>query len=463
VSNRTKKKTVKKKKLRKDIPEPSKNGDDSHSTSTAQKKKSRFSKEQCEENGNRKSQGGCIEYVGRALQRLKDEYQEHMYFAPDEDNVIDLVLGVIAGNHFDSDPVWIHLISPPSGGKTELLRALHECDESYFLSDVSSKAFISGYKDDKHSRKKKSKEEDSEPTEEVEEDYSLLPKLDGKTVVMKDFSLIHSKPSEQRAELFGVLRDAYDGFSSRAIGNMHTKEFHSRFNLLTGMTPDIEKYWSLNTLGERFLMYRIQIKDRRAHALKSLDNSDSSKQFRETLQYKVKTFIDLVPKDVVPQLPSALKERTLDLADLLSTCRSFVARYRNDETIYPPDAELAPRVAKQLMRVGQSVALVRGRRTITGSEFKLMKRVALDSLPSNRLKMLQAAWEHRAKPEQVEVFEDTTGLSRTTARRVIEDYCELGVITRKRKVIERREKKIRVVVYQLTEEFRTHCKNVGGV
>src|ERR1700733_4232335 len=63
----------------------------------------------------RESKGGGI---SPELATLKALFKKHYYFS-DED-VIDLVLGIVAGNHIDSDPIWLHLISAPSGGKTEL-------------------------------------------------------------------------------------------------------------------------------------------------------------------------------------------------------------------------------------------------------------------------------------------------------------------------------------------------------
>jgi hypothetical protein len=87
-----------------------------------------------------------LEEIPHALASLKRLFLRHYYFS--DENVIDLVLGVVAGNHFDSDPIWLHLISPPSGGKTELLYSIFDCEQTYFLSDFTPAALISGYKDD---------------------------------------------------------------------------------------------------------------------------------------------------------------------------------------------------------------------------------------------------------------------------------------------------------------------------
>jgi len=395
---------------------------------------------------NRKFKGGII---GASLARLKDEYKRHYYFS--DDNVIDVVLAVVASNHFDSDPIWLHLISPPSGGKTELLNSIFECEQTYFLSDFTAAALISGYRNP-----------DDEGDDQ--EDYSLLPKLDGKVVVTKDFSLIHDKPAETRAQILSMLRDAYDGYASRGFGNSETKGYHARFNYLTGMTPDIEKSWSLNTLGERFLMYRIQIEDRREHARQSLRNANKVESIRKPLQQSVKQFIDSIPRNVVPMVDEEMEDRILDLADLLSTCRTYVHRERNDEMPFLPLPELASRVAKQLLRIGQGAALVRGKDHVTHAEFEeIMKRIALDSLPTNRRHLIKALWDHRDSSEPVETFEKATGLAKTTTRRGITDLRALGVVTEVKRREAGKSNKTTRSYYQLSDNIRQSCTNVGGV
>lgn len=410
------------------------------------------------------------EDIPAALATLKALYRHHYYFS--DDAVIDLVLGVVAGNHFDSDPIWMHLISPPSGGKTELLYSIFDCEDTYFLSDFTAAALISGYKDPPQDTPPAEKS-DSAPsadatTDDSDDDYSLLPHLDGKVVVTKDFSLIHDKPSETRAQILSILRDVYDGYASRALGNSVPKGFHARFNYLTGMTPDIEKSWSLNTLGERFLMYRISIDDRREHARRSLRNANKSQGIRTELQRAVKEFIGRVP-DFTPEFDAAMENRILDLADLLSTCRTYVHRERNDALVCLPRAELASRVAKQLLRVGQSVALVRGKPSITEHEFEIMKRIALDSLPTNRRQLLASLWQRRKRSEPLKVFQsDVCRLAPTTIRRELDNLFQLDVVSREKRRVSsfKSDKKTGETTkdtFQLTQTFIQYCQNVGGI
>jgi hypothetical protein len=406
----------------------------------------------------RKSQGVTIS----RLASLKSLFKQFYYFS--DDNVIDVILGVVAGNHFDSDPTWLHLISAPSGGKTELLYSIFSCEQTYFLSDFTATSLISGYKDSPDSLESKIAQAEGEG----QEDYSLLPKLNGKVVVTKDFSIIHDKPSEARAQILSILRDVYDGYASRALGNSKPKGFHSRFNYITGMTPDIEKSWSLNTLGERFLLYRISIYNRREHARRALlntrDDDRGCTTVRKKIQAAVKSFIDQLAK-TRPDVSNEMIEKILDLAEILSTCRTYVHRDRNDDMPCLPQAELAARVGKQLMRVGQSVALVRGRESVTQDEFTVMKRIALDSLPTNRRHLLHALWE--CKRNMLYSLEHFSGkvsrIAKGTVRRELENLAELGAVKRAKTRVPGNKNQTTKVLYRLTDEFVGYCEKVGGI
>jgi hypothetical protein len=445
-------------------------------------------------------------------------FKRHYYFS--DDDIIDVVLGVVAGNHFDNDPLWLYLISPPSGGKTELLMSLQMCPETYFLSDFTAASLISGYKDPegkKSSSKGETKNESEselsegaeqvamhfgdEPSDDVEpeeqkpatpgdDDYSLLPLLNGKVLITKDFSIIHDKPAETRSQVLAILRDVYDGYASRKVGNSHTKGYHSRFNYLAGMTPDIEKSWSLNTLGERFLMYRIKIDNRREHAKRALLNARAettgSLAIREELQRAVKEFMEGVER-TRPDVDDDMVERILDLSEILATCRTYVHRDKKDEIHCLPQAELASRVSKQLLRVGQSVALVRGKSRVGEAEFSVMKRIALDSLPTNRRLLLAALWEcwdPKRNPETgkttvtmnpLKTFSaNVTRISETSVRRELDNLAEVGAVKRNKGQVagesDKKKKdgspklvKTTQTTYRLTDEFARYCKNVGGI
>lgn len=400
----------------------------------------------------------------KALANLKDLFKRHYYFS--DDSMIDVVLGVYAGNHFDTDPAWLYLIGPPSSGKTELLFSLFTCPDVFFLSDLTGATLISGYREERGEGQVEDK------------DFSLLPQLNGKLVVTKDFSIIHDKPQETRNQVYAILRDVYDGYASRGFGNAVTKGFHSKFNYLAGMTPDIERSWSISTLGERFLMYRISIDDRRAHCRAALMDARSRElggtSARAEIQTAVKQFLELTSREQ-PRVSDAMIEQITDLADFLSICRTYVHRDHTEEILYKPHAELGPRVGKQLMRIGQGVALVRGAKSVGQPEIAIMKRIALDSLPVNRLRLLTILWDNRDAPTPLETFNaGMTGVSATVVKRQLENLAELGAVVRVKQQVSVSGGKTKLdgmlkttstakVLYRMAEPLLDGCLRVGGI
>ena len=51
----------------------------------------------------------------------------------------------------------------------------------------------------------------------------ILQDLDGKTVIIKDFTTILNSSEETKTEIYGQLRSIYDGFYEKAFGTMRKK------------------------------------------------------------------------------------------------------------------------------------------------------------------------------------------------------------------------------------------------
>ena len=97
-----------------------------------------------------------------------------------------------------------------------------------------------------------------------------------------------------------------------------------------------------------------------------------------------------------------------------------------------------------------------------------MKRIALDSLPTNRRHLLSALWKFRKQPLELEKFTKETGLAPTTARRGLNDLCVLGVVVQTMRQITAARIKTKKYTtqkafYQLSEQFREYGSNVGGI
>lgn len=88
---------------------------------------------------------------------------------------------------------------------------------------------------------------------------TCYPKLDGKVLIIKDFTSILSKKSEDQTAIFADLREAYDSYLEKSFGSgAGTKRYHSRFRLIAGVIDVIDMYRVVHSLlDERFLKCRL--------------------------------------------------------------------------------------------------------------------------------------------------------------------------------------------------------------
>ncbi len=140
------------------------------------------------------------------------------------------------------------------------------------------------------------------------------------------------------------------------------------------------------------------------------------------------------------------------LAYLLARLRTYVDRDRTGVVDRPPEVEVPTRLAKQLLRLSQSVALVRGKEFITDDEFIIMKKVALDSAPSARLAVFRYLFA--CKGGRVAALAKGCRISESSCKRHLHDLVLLGLATE--------ETKARTAFFSLNQEARNDWLAVGG-
>jgi hypothetical protein len=366
-----------------------------------------------------------------SIEEARAIYGKYLYL-PDP-NLVDVTLAVPAGNRlFATDPLWLMLKGPPGSGKTEVLNPLYGLSQwALFVSKLNTQALISGFSDPKS-----------------EKDHSLLPQLNGKCLVIKDFTTILAMNDKQRDEIFGILRDVYDGHASKHFGTGR-KEYQSRFNLLAGVTSAIERAWHLSALGERFLCWSMDT-DHKKQTEWAMKNANCEPVIRAELA-KAAAGVLAGIGDAIPEIPQTLQQKTQTLAYLLARLRTYVARDRNDVVHQAPEVEVPTRIVKQLLRLGQSVALVRRKEVVTHSEFALMQKVALDSMPSARRAVFRCLLEH--KGGLIEDVAKSCRISFSPAKRHLDDLVLLGLAEE--------SAQDRKAFYRLTSEVRQEWLVIG--
>jgi hypothetical protein len=298
----------------------------------------------------------------RRLKKLKTIIRKYLII--ENDDYVDVIIAVILANmYLNSKPVWIYIVGPPGAGKTEILQACDGCNGIYMLSSLTANTLISG-----------------KICGENESDPSLMPQLDGKVLIIKDFTTILTGRREVRAEILGQLRDAYDGTSCKAFGTGKATKYSAKFGIIAAVTNELDKHiGALALLGERFLIYRCPMlsdKEKRDRADRASRNVNTTEQ-EKALKDAVKEMLAIKPK--IPHFPASLRKMVEDIAMFVARARTSVERCRfTKEVEYTPNPEVPTRLMKQLCDFTVGLAMAREAGEITYEEIKLTMKIAFD-------------------------------------------------------------------------------------
>jgi hypothetical protein len=324
--------------------------------------------------------------------------------------MIDVLYGTIIANRLDGDPLWMFFVAPPGGTKTELLMTVSGCKAIETMSSLTPHTLVSGM------------------TLEGGIDASLLPKLNNKVVIVKDFTTILNMNQTQRDEIFGILRDAYDGEFSKPFGNSQWKKYKSKFGLIAGVTYSIEKYLSEHTaMGERLLRYSMPIDDsikgRKEYIRRAMGNVTMEVKMREELRKISSEALDFDYGDP-PEIPEDLGEKIIGMSQLVCMLRGIVDRDKyTKEVLHSPFVEVGTRIAKQFCKLGYGIAMFKRKKVMTESEYDTLKAIAKSSVITKYERVFHALYKNKNTPLSTDEISEACNIpSRTTIEKVLQDF-----------------------------------------
>lgn len=328
-------------------------------------------------------------------------------------DLVDVALAVIVANRMEGDPLWLWLVAPPSSGKTEIIRSLSDVPDVFPLSALTAQTFASGF-------------------EKKGAETSLLPKIAGKTVTMKDFGTVLSLHRETRAEILAQLREIYDGQFSKQWGNGKSFDWSGKVGLLAGVTGIIDREYALGSiLGERFLMYRVKGAPARILAQRAIAQGAMWEQDqRQALRAIVAAFLEtLLP--VAPPTPQPILEGIAALAEFTARARSavFFDHYSKDIDLIP-EPEAPGRLAKQFALLARALARVRGEPAVSLATYATVSTVASDTLPATRRVILETVVAQRGAPATTTAIATATDYPTSSARRYLQELAAVRLVTR---------------------------------
>jgi hypothetical protein len=316
------------------------------------------------------------------------------------------MLGTIAANLLDGDPVWLGLIAPPSSAKTELLNSISGLPHVIQAATVTPSGLLSGTSD-------KQKDKGARG--------GLLRQIDSfggfGIICLKDFGSVLSMHAETRAETLAALREVYDGAWTRHLGSGggKTLAWKGKVAVIFAATEVIDSHHAvMGAMGDRFLLSRLKPVAGQKQFDRALRHVGSS--ISEMRQELATAVARLFKKRRQTASPINDQERIAigTKIALAVRLRGAVARdYRSREIEAIYGAEGTARIGLALER------LLAGLETLGMARSKALEiatAVALDSVPPLR----RAAYDCVCKYRDVETGDVAIelGLPTTTIRRI---------------------------------------------
>ena len=354
--------------------------------------------------------------AGVVMQDVYDTFQKWLYL-PDT-TVLDVMFGSLIANRLPGDPLWLFIVDRSGGAKSVFLRAIEDSPSIVTTTSVTPHALVSGH------------------TGMGGGDPSLIPRLDGKVLAIKDFTTILNMNITKRDEIFGILRDAYDGKIEWVFGNGKVCSYTSKFGILAGVTPAIELYTEGHTaLGERFIRFRPtrsnSMKLERDLMHKALMNTTFEEEMQADLS-RVSTALLNHDFGPLPGCGPDIQQRIISLAQYVSLLRGTINRDRySKEITHNPFTELGTRLTKQFYKLILSIAQLHRADNVTLEHLDAIKQVARSTTPTRMELTVERMYTHGAeRPYSIKDIADLINLPTLTAGRVCENLTMLGVLKR---------------------------------
>ncbi len=320
------------------------------------------------------------------LSIVHDIYVETLHLSPDDSVIAEVILCAYMSNliEFTKEPVWLQIVGSPASHKTESLRPYLDYGSTEAISSITSNSLISGYRDNDGN------------------DPSMILRLDGRVLVVKDMTAIHSMDKVSRDKIFGDLRDAFDGVCAKASGTAGVTQYRATFGMIFAITEVIDDLAAkFQQLGERFLTfrtYRYQPSHRQCceiiHGVleAARDKDRWQAKFRTIVQDQLDAIRAIARTCGQPQIPDEIVKPLEAMSHILSYCRT------SPIGTHPVSGEMGSRVAQQLMNIGSVRCIADLRSCWDQSDLTFIRRIVLDTLPIQRRRILQNLYGNFREP-----------------------------------------------------------------
>jgi energy-coupling factor transporter ATP-binding protein EcfA2 len=326
-----------------------------------------------------------------------------------------VTLGAVAANVRDGDPVWLLLVGPPGGGKSELLQSLVGLPHVHPTATLTEASLLSGPPKKEHADGAKG---------------GLLRSIgDFGIILCKDFGSVLSMNRDARAAVLAALREIYDGAWTRHVGTSGglTLAWSGKVGLVAGCTPTIDRHHAvMGAMGERFVLFRLPETDSSEQARRAFAHAGHEKAMRAELAAAVADLFAASPHESRDLTPDEI-ERLVSLTTLTVKARSSVERdgYQREIELIP-EAEAPTRLITVLGRLLAGLDSIGVDRN---EGWRIITKASLDSIPATRRAVMDEL-VNASEPVATPKLAEALGYPTSTAKRALEDLTAHGICRR---------------------------------
>jgi len=359
--------------------------------------------------------------------RLMEIYRQDMTVTQSLEDCMAVCMAVHVAVALEGDPLWMYLVGAPSSGKSTICELLGS-DEIHTRAMSKFTGLVSGSRQGTH----------------------LVPMFQGKCVVVKDGTVLLDSNPQTISQVFGELRDIFDGSLEAHYRNGVSASFSGiSFGMIIGMT---EKIYGMNmsALGERFLHVRLETtRDteviRNKRAIESIFNTTGrslsegneigdqrsfpvqrsfTAGFLSHLHSKVRQEDILKPKYTQDDI-----DLIQSLGDMIACSRAQAPRSREfgqNELLYDAVPEASTRVVKQIARLALTLCYVYGTNRITAPIRRLLVKTGLDTSYSRQHALIRSVALSEGLNRSMIAQKSSIPLETVTRR--MDDLTSLGIL-----------------------------------
>lgn len=343
------------------------------------------------------------------LEKVHKIYSNLLYI--EDMKRIDVVLAVALSRKLEGVPLWLILVGPSGDMKSVQLNALDGYNTEY-LHKITGRTLVNGYKD-------------------KNEHPDLAPKLDDKLVIIRDMASLLKLPPSEKAEVWGQLRDLYDGFAGTASGEgTNVKYKNLKVTLLAGSTPAIDAQILVHQdLGTRELIYRTKGNNNKKKVMdKCIENEEYEDKIKRELNEVTTKFLDSIEitrQDISQEALEKVKEIAIYTTFMRASAEfdNYKNTLRND--VYP---EEPTRITKQLKRL--YICLKNLDENYEDERaFEILWDVAKSSAFPLRVKLFEHLFNNSDREFSTSNLATSLKIGKSTVQREVQVMWNLGLVT----------------------------------